>query len=531
MLTQSENERVHLQKQFFVLRKKYDNLKVALQETFFDHLPMTSPEFNALCVQTGACSAVEFESDSRIDQIEVEYLGQGRFGTVFYGQTQFGGSTTSVAVKAVAKAQVRSLTSLRNLANEIACMRQLTAACATTAPGSAEAMELECVVLMKSVRISSSSVYIEQSFGGSDLFSLVSQRSLDTTPLPTVVVAKIARGIAMGLAAMHRQKWCHRDIKPENVLLGANTKQLLAALNANDAAAAATQLHVRLCDFGVCASLNGPPLRQFCGSPGFFAPELADAACLALQPATSTSPVSAMCSLDGAGTVREGGWSYDGMAVDVFSLGATLLEMLIGTKRFAATWASAYRNYAVRNRSDMERTLVVARREAQAALQSSNAQGGSTAALRLGIVEQEARLNALALECVMLDPLERPLIGAVISATRPFCPPPPVDEGTKRRSIGNGPLPRRRCYASSEVEGGIPPFMSKSRAEAPRGADAWATLSETNEPRGVDDEEWATPSTKSNSLDEGLPALATATASRPLPSVPSSVFGAAVQAT
>ena len=525
MLSQSEDERAHLRKQFLLLRNKYDILKATMQETFFELLPKVSPEFRPLCVQTGACSAVEFESDSRIDQIEVEYLGQGRFGTVFRGQTQRpDGSTTSVAVKSVAKAKVRSLTSLRNLANEIACMRHLTDV--TAAPGSAEAMELEHVVMMKSVRLSSSRVYIEQSFGGSDLFSLVSRCSRDRTPLPTVVVANIARGIAMGLAAMHRQKWCHRDIKPENVLLGATTRQLLSALKANDAAAAAAQLHVRLCDFGVCAPLNGPPLRQFCGSPGFFAPELADAARGEVS-AMSAPPPSDVCSLDSQDSAHTSGRSYDGAAADVFSLGATLLEMLIGTERFNAAWASTYRNYAVRNRSDMERTLVVARRDLQAALQSSNAED-STAALGLGVVGQGALLNTLVFECLTLDPLERPKIDSIISATRPFCPSPPV-VATTHRSFGNGPLPRRRCYASSEVEGGIPPIASRPRGEEPRGGDVWATPSETTEPRGVYDGAWSALSTMANpDAAGGLPAPLGA-ARLPLPSVPPTVHSAAVR--
>jgi hypothetical protein len=146
--------------------------------------------------------------------------------------------------------------------------------------------------------------------------------------------------------------------------------------------------------------------------------------------------------------------------------------MLLGTERFTAVWSSAYRNCSVSNQSDIMRTLVVARRGALDALQSSITGRDSTAALGLGSIRLEARLKALALECVMLDPLERPSIAAVISATWPFCPSPsPVDSAT------------------------MPPPVDS------------ATIHDA----------WATPSTNTNNPDGGLPALATATAPLPLP--------------
>ena len=469
-LIQSKQNYTHVMRKFGVLQAKYGILKATIQEIFFDHLPNTSPEFESLCVKSGACSLVQFVSDSQIDQFNVAYLGEGRYGTVLHGQTRgLDGSVTQVAMKSIAKARVRSLTSLRNLVNEIACMRQLTHAKAAVAPESAEAMELDHIVSLHSVRISSESVYLEQSFGGSDLFSIISRRSRDAAPLPTVAIVAIVRGLARGVAAVHHSGWCHRDIKPENILLGADAKQLLSALDANDAAAAAAQIHVRLCDFGVCASLRGPPLQQFCGSPGFFAPELAD---MARGPhVNSGSPLTvASCCLDDddAGSLapsKRG--SYDGAAADVFSMGATLLEMLVGTQRFTAMWASKYHNYALCNRRDLESSLAGARNAVEAVLQSSPAADATEtppAAHTMGCVGGQSP-KALALECLELDPRKRPTSDAILAAVFPaLCPVPPADVVT--RSSGRGHLPhcRRHYPRKFEGDGDLPLFVMQPQA-------------------------------------------------------------------
>ena len=495
MLARSEHDYARLQNDFIVLRRKYGMLKVTLQETFFDHLPKTSPEFKPLCVQSGACSTVEYESDSRIDQIDVVYLGQGRFGTVFHGQTEGpGGSVAQVAMKKVPKAAVRSLISLRNLANEIACMRHLTHAKTTAAPGSAEALELEHIVTLHSVRTSNSSVYLEQSFGGSDLFSVVSRCSRDVAPLPTVVMAAVARGLMMGVAAMHRQNWCHRDIKSENILLGVSAKQLLSMPNANDAAAA---VHVQLCDFGVCASLRGPPLRQFCGSPGFFAPELAD-----MMRGTQHSTVSVTCSVDGDASPF-----YDGAAADVFSLGAALYEMLVGTKRFTKTWASAYVDYAVRDRRDLERSLTDARNVAAAELQVADAadvDDMSTTATAGGAIGLP-QLNALALGCLALDPRARPTSDAIVATMVHPAAPTEVAARGGGDGGGGGLFPRRRRHYPRDAEGGdvSPLFAARPQPPAPR----------KSLPLCLDDQR---PAEKSHDNGAALPG---SIASPPLPSV------------
>lgn len=83
---------------------------------------------------------------------------------------------------------------------------------------------------------------------------------------------------------------CHRDLKPENILLHTVTKASIA--NAGPGGVGSSMFDVKICDFGLSATfVKGKKLNDFCGSPGFFAPE--------------------MISMVG----------YDGPAVDIWSIG------------------------------------------------------------------------------------------------------------------------------------------------------------------------------------------------------------------
>ena len=56
---------------------------------------------------------------------------------------------------------------------------------------------------------------------------------------------------------LHSKHMCHRDLKPENVLIDPSTR------------------HIMVIDFGLCVSVApGELCADFCGSPGFFAPEI-----------------------------------------------------------------------------------------------------------------------------------------------------------------------------------------------------------------------------------------------------------------
>lgn len=70
----------------------------------------------------------------------------------------------------------------------------------------------------------------------------------------------VMRQVIEGLGHVAKHRIAHMDVKPENVLVSF----------------VGNSLQVKLCDFGLCALLppNSTILSEFCGSPGFFAPEV-----------------------------------------------------------------------------------------------------------------------------------------------------------------------------------------------------------------------------------------------------------------
>jgi serine/threonine protein kinase len=68
-----------------------------------------------------------------------------------------------------------------------------------------------------------------------------------------------------------------------------------------------------LCDFGLCSKFDPKlPLHEFCGSPGFFDPEMVSKS------------------------------SYFGDKADIWSFGAVFLEMVLGHEAFCDIWMLAY---------------------------------------------------------------------------------------------------------------------------------------------------------------------------------------------
>lgn len=162
-------------------------------------------------------------------------------------------------------------------------------------------MNSNLIVRFVQVLHSPTHLYIVTEQAGMDLFEFFSEFE---SGLPPALAQQIIAFIVQAVQYMHDRHFCHRDLKPENVLLeyDPQTEKVL---------------NLKLCDFGLSARF-GPnkPLTDFCGSPGFFPPELI------LQQ------------------------NHLGDKVDIWSLGCIALELLVGHDEFCRWWMIAY-DYAV----------------------------------------------------------------------------------------------------------------------------------------------------------------------------------------
>ncbi|CAM9242465.1 unnamed protein product, partial [Phaeothamnion confervicola] len=193
------------------------------------------------------------------------------------------------------KAEVVSTTTLRRVDNEIRVLRRLR---------HGGIMRLYDVVHAPKC------VYLVTDRAGRDLFEFFDEH---LEGVSEATAALLLHKIMMPVRYCHAMGVCHRDLKPENILF-ADTDPFTAASR------------VLLCDFGLCARVETDaeeaalraagrrtrPLGEFCGSPGFFAPEM---------------------------LVRG---SYDGKLADVWSLGCILLELVLGHEDFCRLWMGAY---------------------------------------------------------------------------------------------------------------------------------------------------------------------------------------------
>ena len=182
--------------------------------------------------------------------------------------------------------QVTNLMALRRVGNEIDVLRRLSH------PG---------ILKLEKVLHSSEHLYLITERGGHDLFDFF---EANPDRVPPGVARKIMTGILDPIAFCHANGVCHRDLKPENVLLRSKENLATGEIDVSD---------VKLCDFGLCENVeDGQMLEDFCGSPGFFAPEIV--------------------------TTKR----HDGKMADIWSVGCILLELTLGHEYFNKMWMAAY---------------------------------------------------------------------------------------------------------------------------------------------------------------------------------------------
>merc|ERR1711871_647447 len=156
-----------------------------------------------------------------------------------------------------------------------------------------------------------------------DLFDFFTSEegSVGISPDKFDVCRDVTRQVLHCVAETHAKFVSHRDLKPENFLVSRNRDG---------------KFDVKICDFGL-ATIAEPdsilPCDDFCGSPGFFAPEM-------------------IC-----------GDGYNGLQADVFSVGAIILELVLSHDNFTDEWMPAY-DFDLLHKPDEFRAAIGARIDA-----------------------------------------------------------------------------------------------------------------------------------------------------------------------
>ena len=199
--------------------------------------------------------------------------GRGASATVRAGT--HGETGVNVAIKVVEKAGVTRFRGLERLRNEI----DHTRLCHSSH-----------VASLLDVIHAPDRLYLVLEHGGVDLY-----RHADRCDIDELQARNLLEPITRALCILQSNGIVHHDLKGENVLIDAHNV-------------------VRLTDFGLSERYDIDQRgRAFCGSPGFYAPEVATG-------------------------------DYDPWKVDVWALGCVALELLTGRDWFEEYWLQHYHN-------------------------------------------------------------------------------------------------------------------------------------------------------------------------------------------
>lgn len=263
--------------EFATLRGKYDELKSLQAEVLWEHTALYHPDMKNIPSRR---IDSDDETEERIGSFVVgETLGEGQFATVKACQLD----SKQLALKIIKKNRILSLNAMKRVSNEIGTLRELR--------------KNKHVVQITDALQSRENLYIVTEVGGPDLFDFFDEH-------PGGVQENWAQDIVFkilsAVKSCHDVGICHLDLKPENILLEFDYDLEQCT-------------EVKLCDFGLCAKMSDSEmLTNFCGSPGFFAPEM----------------------------VTLG--KYWGQCADMWSVGCILLEMVLGHEKFCDAWMAAY---------------------------------------------------------------------------------------------------------------------------------------------------------------------------------------------
>ncbi|CAH1415928.1 unnamed protein product [Lactuca virosa] len=197
-------------------------------------------------------------------------IGRGTFGTVYVGSNRETGALCAMKEVEILPDDPKSVESIKQLEQEINVLSQLKHPNIVQYYGS-EIVGNRLYIYLEYVHPGSINKYARDHFGG----------------MTESIVRSFTRHIVSGLAYLHSTKTIHRDIKGANLLVDANGV-------------------VKLADFGMAKHLSGQVHLSLKGSPYWMAPEL-------LQGDTQKDSNPDLA-----------------LAVDIWSLGCTIIEMMNG---------------------------------------------------------------------------------------------------------------------------------------------------------------------------------------------------------
>jgi serine/threonine protein kinase len=190
------------------------------------------------------CWVSSFRRLSILNEVRQDYdfikkLGEGSYASVYKAIDNETGQV--VAVKQIAKEKIsKGSHRVKVLVNEISCMRRL---------------DHPNILKLERVYENNDFVYLvlEVAEGG-DLFEKLSlQQTFNET-----TCAVLARNLLRPLAYMHEHEVMHRDLKLENILITSDEDET----------------HIKIADFGFACKMTPEDMSMYCGTPGYFAPEV-----------------------------------------------------------------------------------------------------------------------------------------------------------------------------------------------------------------------------------------------------------------
>lgn len=330
--------------EFVLLRGKYDEQKNALVANLWTHCGAYHPDLRHIPNCQEYCvvdedpdndSSMFIENETRIGKYAVgDMLGEGQFATVRGCWRKYKNAYNSelapeakdaklLALKIIEKDRITSFSMLKRVSNELYALRSLKS---------------PYIVKISDVIQTDTKLFIITEKGGDhDLFEF-----FDAHPegVSEAWARNILYFIMKAIVYIHDCHICHRDLKPENVLISFNVET-------------GTCNELKLCDFGlstICSNShksNTIMLTDFCGSPGFFAPEM-------------ILPLSYLPHAKGF--KGDDAVSYRGDKADIWSVGCILLELLMGHELFCECWMEAYDYNNLQNKeifADVIQTSVV----------------------------------------------------------------------------------------------------------------------------------------------------------------------------